>query len=109
MERDNTRSGNPVALLPVGVFLVLYLGLGLVFEYGIGIDMGFYNIPIVVVFMIALAVACVQNPKLNLDEKLGLMAKGVGDKNIVTMLLIFMLTEKERQKPHIFTVLKAEI
>ena len=79
------------ALLPIGVFLVLYLGLGILFEYVLKVGMGFYNIPIVVVFMIALAVACVQNPKLSLDDKLGLMAKGVGDKNIITMLLIFMM------------------
>ena len=85
------KKNNYGALLPIGVFLVLYLGLGILFEYVLKVGMGFYNIPIVVVFMIALAVACVQNPKLNLDEKLGLMAKGVGDKNIVTMLLIFML------------------
>ncbi len=38
------------ALLPIGVFLVLYLGLGILFEYGMGISMGFYNIPIVVIF-----------------------------------------------------------
>ena len=92
MERDNTRSGNPVALLPVGVFLVLYLGLGLVFEYGIGIDMGFYNIPIVVVFLIALLVACLQNRSLNLDQKLEVMAQGVGDRNIMTMILIFLVS-----------------
>ena len=79
------------ALLPIGVFLVLYLGLGILFEYVLKVGMGFYNIPIVVVFMIALAVACAQNRSVSLDEKLGLMAKGVGDKNIVTMLLIFML------------------
>ena len=85
------KKANYGALLPIGVFLVLYLGLGILFEYVLKVGMGFYNIPIVVVFMIALAVACVQNPKLNLDEKLGLMAKGVGDKNIITMLLIFML------------------
>ena len=29
------KKGNPVALLPIGVFLVLYLGLGLWFEYGL--------------------------------------------------------------------------
>ena len=52
--------------------------------------MGFYEIPIVVIFLMALCVACIQNRKLNLDEKLEIMAKGVGDKNIVTMLLIFM-------------------
>lgn len=85
------RKANFGALLPIGVFLVLYLGLGILFEYVLKIGMGFYNIPIVVVFMIALVVACMQNPKLSLDDKLGLMAKGVGDKNIITMLLIFML------------------
>ena len=84
------KKGNFAALLPIGVFLVLYLGLGIVFEYGLKIPMGFYNIPIVVVFLIALLVACMQNRKLDIDSKLSIMAKGVGDKNIVTMLLIFM-------------------
>ncbi len=78
------------ALLPIGVFLVLYLGLGIVFEYVLKIPMGFYNIPIVVVFLVALLMACLQNPKLGFDEKLAVMAKGVGDKNIITMVLIFM-------------------
>ena len=27
------KKGNPIALLPIGVFLVLYLGMGIVFEY----------------------------------------------------------------------------
>jgi len=85
------KKANFGALLPIGVFLVLYLGLGILFEYVLKVGMGFYNIPIVVVFMIALAVACCQNRAVSLDDKLGLMAKGVGDKNIVTMLLIFML------------------
>jgi len=85
------KKANFGALLPIGVFLVLYLGLGILFEYVLKVGMGFYNIPIVVVFMIALCVACVQNRELSLDDKLGLMAKGVGDKNIITMLLIFML------------------
>lgn len=85
------KKANYGALLPIGVFLVLYLGLGILFEYVLKIGMGFYNIPIVVVFMIALIVACIQNPKLSLDDKLELMAKGVGDKNIITMLIIFML------------------
>lgn len=81
---------NYKALLPIGVFLVLYLGLGIVFEYVLKIPMGFYNIPIVVVFLVALLVACIQNPKLKFDDKLEIMAKGVGDKNIITMVLIFM-------------------
>ena len=79
-----------VALLPVGVFLVLYLGLGLLFEYVLKIEMGFYNIPIVVVFLVALLVACLQNRKLDFQQKLEVMAKGVGDKDIMTMILIFL-------------------
>ena len=54
----NVKKGNVAALLPIGVFLVLYLGLGILFEYGMGISMGFYNIPIVVIFLVALLVAC---------------------------------------------------
>ena len=82
------KKGNPIALLPILVFLVLYLGFGIIFEYVLKIPMGFYNIPIVVVFLVALLVACVQNPRLNINEKIALMGKGVGNPNIMTMILI---------------------
>lgn len=84
------KKGNAKALIPILVFIVLYLGLGILFEYILGITMGFYNIPIVVIFLIALLVACFQNPSLNFDKKLEVMSKGVGDPNILTMVLIFM-------------------
>lgn len=84
------KKGNAKALIPILVFIVLYLGLGILFEYILGITMGFYNIPIVVIFLIALLVACFQNPALNFDKKLEVMSKGVGDPNILTMVLIFM-------------------
>ena len=84
------QKSNFKALLPIGVFLVIYLGLGILFEYVLKIPMGFYNIPIVVAFLVALLVACLQNPSLKFDDKLSIMAKGVGDKNIFTMVLIFM-------------------
>ena len=86
----NVKKGNVAALLPIGVFLVLYLGLGILFEYGMGISMGFYNIPIVVIFLVALLVACFQNRSLSFDDKLVVMGRGIGDKTIVTMILIFM-------------------
>ncbi len=82
--------GNAKALIPIGIFLVLYLGLGVLFEYVLKVPMGFYNIPIVVIFLIALLAACIQNPDLSFDKKLELMGKGIGDKDIVTMILIFM-------------------
>lgn len=86
----NTEKGNWKALLPIVFFLFLYLGLGLIFEYVMKIPMGFYNIPIVVCFLAALLVACIQNPSVKFDEKISIMSRGVGDKNIVTMVLIFM-------------------
>lgn len=82
------KKSNPKALLPIGVFLVLYLGLGIVFEYVMKIPMGFYNIPIVLAFMVAILTACLQNRKVSFDDKLGIMAQGIADKNIITMLLI---------------------
>ena len=89
--KERNVTSNPTALLPIGVFLVLYLGLGIVFEYIMGIEMGFYSIPIVVVFLAALLVACLQNRSLSFDDKLAVMARGVGDKNIMTMILIFLV------------------
>lgn len=89
-KRGLMEKGNVKALLPIAVFLVLYLGLGILFEYGMSIPMGFYNIPIVVVFMAALLVACFQNRTLSFDEKLVIMGRGIGDKTIVTMILIFI-------------------
>ena len=79
------------ALLPIGIFVVLYLTMGIVFEYVMKINMGFYNVPIVVIFIIALFAACLQNKEVSFDKKLELMGEGIGDKNIITMLLIFML------------------
>ena len=84
------KKGNPIALLPIGVFLVMYLGLGLMFEYVMKIPMGFDNIPIVIAFMVGILTACLQNRSISFDRKLEIMGEGVGDKNIITMLLIFL-------------------
>ncbi len=84
------KKNNPKALLPIVVFLVLYLGLGILFEYVMKIPMGFYNIPIVTAFLAAILTACLQNRELKFDDKLSIMAQGMADKNIITMLLIFL-------------------
>ena len=85
------KKGNPWALLPIGVFLAIYLGLGLTFEYVMKIEMGFYQVPIIIAFLAAILVACIQNRSKSFDEKLEIMGQGVGDKNIITMLLIFLV------------------
>ena len=85
------KKSNALALLPIGVFMVFYLTLGIVFEYVMKISMGFYSVPVVVAFLVALFVAVMQTKGETLDRKFEIMGQGVGDKNIVTMLIIFML------------------
>ena len=78
------QKSNPAALLPIVVFLILYLGNGIFFEYIHPLEgqMGFYIISVVVAFTVALAVALLQNRRISFDEKIHLCAKGIGDDNI---------------------------
>ena len=85
------KKSNPAALLPIGVFLILYLGFGLVFEYVLKIPMGFYNVSAIVVFLIALLVAVAQAGKMPFNDKMKIMAQGVADENVLTMCLIFLV------------------
>ena len=78
----NERS-NAAALLPIGVFLVIFLGSGV-------ITGDFYAMPAIVAFLIALFVAFCQNRGLSFDEKISIISKGVGNENIITMSLIFL-------------------
>ena len=75
--------GNVWALLPIAVFLVIYMGVSIIFD-------DFYLMSVVVGFLAAILVACLQNKALPFEEKLSVMARGVADKNIVTMILIFL-------------------
>lgn len=84
------KKASAAALLPILVFLVIYIGTGIYFQYVKGEVQGFYIMPVVVAFLIALTVAILQKPKINFDQKLKTMAKGVGDENIVIMILIFL-------------------
>ena len=84
---------NTKALLPIVVFLIIYLGNGIWFEYiqPIKGKMGFHVFSVVVSFGIALIVAFLQNRKLSFDEKIHICSKGIGDENIIVMLLVFLL------------------
>lgn len=81
---------NGKALLPIFVFVVLYLGLGILFEYGLRIEMGFYKIPVVVIFLIALLVACLQNRALQLNDKLAVMGTGAAGMFETSMVAILV-------------------
>lgn len=75
--------GNGAALLPIGIFLVIFLGSGIVTG-------DFYAMPAIVAFLIALLAAFFQNKGLSFSEKIKVISKGVGDENIITMTLIFL-------------------
>lgn len=72
------------ALLPFILFIVLFAGVGI-------ISGDFYGMPALVAFVAALFVGMLQNRKLTFDEKLSIIAKGAGDVNIITMILIFIV------------------
>ena len=84
---------NPKALTPILVFLILYLGTGIYFEYIHPQDgqMGFYVKSVVMAFGLVLIVAFMQNPSLSFDEKIHICARGIGDDNITIMLFIFLM------------------
>ena len=77
------KKGSAWALLPIGIFLVIFLGSGII--------MGdFYAMPAIVAFLVALLVAFLQNKNNSFDKKIEIIAKGVGNENIITMCLIFL-------------------
>ncbi|MCR5176402.1 MAG: Na+/H+ antiporter NhaC family protein [Anaerovibrio sp.] len=55
------------------------------------VPMGFYNISVVVIFLVALGVACFQTKLISMNEKLKIMANNMADPNIITMILIFLM------------------
>lgn len=72
------------ALLPLFIFLVVYLGVSI----GLG---DFYAMPILVAFGIAAGVAFIQYPKRPFDSKLQSFSDGAGDSTIILMVIIFLL------------------
>lgn len=81
--KETSVKPNGLALLPILVFLVLFIGTGVITN-------DFYAMPAVVGFLIALGVAFFQTKGKTFNEKITIVAKGVGDDNIITMCLIFL-------------------
>ncbi|MEG2788578.1 MAG: Na+/H+ antiporter NhaC family protein [Romboutsia sp.] len=82
--KQEIKKGNPLALLPLGVFLILFVGSGV-------ITGDFYKMPALVAFLIAGGVALLFNKKESLETKMNVFCKGAGDTNIVLMVIIFLL------------------
>lgn len=78
------KKGNPLALVPFAVFLILFIGSGIVTG-------DFYKFPVLVAIIIAGAVALAMNRKVSFNDKVDIFTKGAGDSNIMLMVVIFLL------------------
>lgn len=80
---------NPIALLPLAVFLALFLGTGIYYYYQ-GVEMAFYQLaaPVAILPAIILAVALSKQP---IEQRISTFIEGVGHHNIITMCMIYLL------------------
>lgn len=81
---DLGKKGNPWALLPFVVFLILFIGTGIVTG-------DFYKFPVIVAIAISGAVALVMNRKETFGNKVDIFCKGAGNLNVMLMVIIFLL------------------
>lgn len=80
---EERQKGSIWALLPLGVFLILFLGSGI-------ISGDFYKMSTLVAFIISTAVAFLFNRKVDFNTKMEVFCKGGGNKDIILMLIIFL-------------------
>lgn len=78
-----------IALLPLFVFLSLFLGTGIYF-HSQGVDMAFYQLASPVAILPAIILA-VWMSKEALNQRIQTFVEGVGHPNIVTMCMIYLL------------------
>ena len=82
------KKANGKALIPLGVFVVVYLTTGIVLEIQ-GVDMAFYQLPTPVAAVAGIIVAFLLF-KGTINEKLTIFFKGCGHEDIMTMCFIFL-------------------
>src|SRR5690554_992824 len=77
------------ALIPLLVFLTLFLGVGIYFHLT-GVDMAFYQLASPVAILPAIILAVIFS-KQTLNDRIQTFVEGVGDANIITMCMIYLL------------------
>ena len=82
--KNERKKGNLLALLPLAVFLLLFVGSGI-------ITGDFYKMPVLVAFIISTAVALLSNRKESMNKKMDVFCKGAGHADIISMCIIFLL------------------
>ena len=79
------------ALLPIVIFLVLYVAIGIIFSISEGSANGFSKVPTLLLLLFALGIAFLQNRKLDYQTKFNVVVRGMANKNIIQMIFIFLL------------------
>lgn len=77
------------ALLPLGLFLVIFIGTGALLTAR-NVDMAFYQLSATVAIFPAIIWALIQG-KSSLNKKIAIFMAGVGEINIITMCMIYLL------------------
>ena len=80
---------SPLALLPLGLFLALFIGSGLYYQAA-EVEFAFYQISAPVAILPAIVLALMLQ-KGHLNERIETFIAGVGDNTIITMALIYLL------------------
>ena len=88
MDSNNNVKPKGSALIPFLVFILIYLGSGIILQAK-GVEMAFYQFPAPVAILIAVVVAFAMF-KGKTDDKLADFIKGCGDENILTMCFIYL-------------------
>nr|WP_246029047.1 Na+/H+ antiporter NhaC family protein [Parashewanella tropica] len=78
-----------VPLIPLLVFISLFVGAGLYFQNQ-GVDFAFYQLPGVVAILPAIVLALLLS-KQKLNQAIETFIQGIGHNNIITMCLIYLL------------------
>ncbi len=86
MEHNLNKKSSALALVPFLIFVVIYLGAGLILQAQ-GVEMAFYQFPSVTAMFIALLVAFAIT-KGSLDERFAIFARGAANIDVLTMLMI---------------------
>lgn len=82
---------NAWALLPILVFIVIYVASAICINHNAMLRSYFNTTPIAPAFVIALIVGLEQNTKVKFQDKLGVVGRGIGNSSIIYMILIFIL------------------
>lgn len=80
---------NPIALIPLALFLALFLGTGITLHVQ-GVDMAFYQLAAPVAILPAIILSIMLS-KQRLNERINTFIEGIGHNNIITMCLIYLL------------------